>query len=237
MLGVVYLHGYGLIWVVAIRYVWSRVPQDTVARERHSRRIKTKASSENNFRTPAAATMGKKSKRKAAKVASAVSGGTSSNGQQLILGPRPDGITCTNEDPNLCAVCTSVLPPGGVDHVIRICCGTMICDGCLLDQQCGFCRHRYSNARAVVSVIKKRANEGFPWACHVLAELYREGSHCFSQSVWESFRWHERAASKDHPVSCIYLAGHYAEGIGCKRLQEESRESSNYVREGYAPPR
>ena len=204
----------------------SRKSQDTAGPESITRECGEKQQSETSTFIAA---MGKKSKRKAAKAAAAAAGGTStggsssSNGQQLILGPRPDGITCTNEDPNVCAVCSSVLLSEASAYVFRVCCGTKICNHCRLEDGCGFCNHQKSTTHDFVSLTKKRAKEGFPWACYFFAELYRVKLPGLSQSSWESVRWHERAASKDHPVSCIYLARSYAEGIGCKKNLEKAR--------------
>lgn len=172
--------------------------------------------------------MGKKSKRKAAKAAAAAAGTSiSSNGQQLILGPRPDGIVCTNEDPNLCALCSTVLTvfPSKAPSAAKFCCGTRLCDDC--DQgyvyQCSFCKYRKGTPKQTVALTKERAKAGFPWSCNILGELYASGVAHVNQSYWEAFRWHEEAASKDHPISCFRIASFYAYGIdSCKKDLEKA---------------
>ena len=164
--------------------------------------------------------MGKKSKRKAAKAAAVAAGtstGGSNNGQQFILGPRPDGIVCTNEDHKLCAVCSAVL--SNETYLLKVCCGTKICRCCYYSEgRCAFCKHPpHTHA-----LTKKRAKEGFPWACHFLAEHYRDGSDGIGQSHSEAFRLYEIAASKDHPIACINLVWPYVEGLGCKKDLEKA---------------
>ena len=171
--------------------------------------------------------MGKKSKRKAVKAAAAAAGTTSMGGYsngQLILGPRPDCITCTNDDHKLCALCSSVLPPGDVSYMLRICCGTKVCTECDSEDRCAFCKCLNETAQQAAALTKKRAKKGFPWACHFLADLYLEGMPlCFQQSDWEAVRWYEKGASQNHPLSCVYLTKAYQQGFGCKQDLEKAR--------------
>ena len=167
--------------------------------------------------------MGKKSKRKAAKAAAAAAG-SSIGGQQLILGPRPDGITCTNEDPKLCAVCSVCSP-----NYFNVCCGTNVCPGCFAADVCAYCK--VGDGRQIVSIAKMRAREGFPWAFHFwgevhLGECYKEyKANASAKEVEErmAFDLHERAASMDHPKACLSLASFYSCGIGCKENLEKAR--------------
>ena len=169
--------------------------------------------------------MGKKSKRKAAKAAAVAAGTTSMGGYsngQLILGPRPDGITCTNEDPNLCAVCSTVMCAKSFE--LRFCCGTKVCSECHSEDRCAFCKRLNETAQQAVRFARKRAKEGFPWACHLLADIYRKGvPPCLQQSDWEAVRWYEKGASRDHPVSCLRLARLYRQGNGHKKDLENAR--------------
>lgn len=173
--------------------------------------------------------MGKKSKRKAAKAAAAAAGtsNTSSicgNGQ-LILGPRPDGIVCTNEDHKVCAVCQANNVPMGPER-LNICCGTINCEDCQTKEmrKCPFCNVRIHSAKLVSSFAKKRAKEGFPWAFYLLADFYRVGypPH-FPQSSSMAFSLYKEAAGKDHPIACVNLASLCVRGIGCSRNLEKAR--------------
>ena len=38
-----------------------------------------------------------------------------------------------------------------------------------------------------------------------------------------AFRLYEKAAAKDHPVSCCELAAFYKHGVGCKKNLEKAR--------------
>lgn len=173
--------------------------------------------------------MGKKSKRKAAKTAATAAGGITSMGGysngQLTLGPRPDGITCTNKDPNLCALCSSVMHMHANSFELRLCCGTKMCSSCwYTNGRCSFCKFLDESTQQVARFAKKRAKEGFPWACHLLADLYRKGVPlCLQQSDWEAARWYEEGASGDHPVSCLRLARLYRQGVGYKKDLEKAR--------------
>ena len=173
--------------------------------------------------------MGKKSKRKAAKAAAVAAGTTSMGGYsngQLILGPRPDGITCTNEDPNLCAVC-SVFMPRDLRR-LNICCGTKICTGCYVKGICAYCKLE-AGRQEILSITKMRARDGFPWAYHFWGELhlferykeYKAGAKEVEERM--AFGLHERAASMDHPKACLSLASFYSYGIGCEENLEKAR--------------
>ena len=171
--------------------------------------------------------MGKKSKRKAAKAAAVAAGGATavSGGSKLILGPRPDGIASTNDDPYACAVCSCAIPmkvwkPGF--HQLNICCGTMVCTDCFSYERCCFCKIPWYQD-AVASFAKKRSKEGFAWAQRFLGMLHKKGMPPFIlQSRGESFRLCEKAADQGHPVSCIQLVEHLIDGFGCKRNLEKA---------------
>ena len=163
--------------------------------------------------------MGKKSKRKAPKGA-VITGGS---GSGCILGPRPDGITCTNEDPNKCALCSCALCTlFAFDSAnLNLCCGTKVCRSCFSTTRCCYCKTSRGYQNFIAKFAKARANEGFPWACNVLAELHAHGLANLSESDAEAFRFNEIAASKDHVGSCISLAGMYFLGVGCEQNQEK----------------
>ena len=146
--------------------------------------------------------MGKKSKRKASKAAAAAAGGVApvpGNGQ-LILGPRPDGITSTNDDPYACAVCSRAIPlreQKGIRQ-LNVCCGTMVCTDCLSYDRCCVCKIRWYQS-TVASYAKKRSKQGFAWAHHFLGSLHQASFLPYVlQSDEEAFRLFEKAANQDH---------------------------------------
>ena len=158
--------------------------------------------------------MGKKSKRKAAKAAAAASTAV----VPLGLGPRPDEIVCTNEDPNVCILCSAEL---GYEIVnINLCCGTRVCSICYerAGERCDYCGVVTRTRCIATAQVKKRAKEGFPWACNFLAHLYSKGAPpTVEHSDWNAFFWYEKAAKMDHPDACHSLGTMYARGAGCRR--------------------
>ena len=171
--------------------------------------------------------MGKKSKRKAAKAAAVAAAGATavSDGSKLILGPRPDGIICTNENPYACAVCSCVIPMEEEQKGIRllnVCCGTMVCTDCLSYDRCCFCKIPWYQ-RALASYAKKRSKEGFAWAHHFLGSLHYAGVPPYvPQSDEEAFRLFEKAANQNHPVSCIQQVNRLIVGFGCEPNLEKA---------------
>ena len=172
--------------------------------------------------------MGKKSKRKAAKAAAAAAGGpltggsNSSNGQQLILGPRPDGIVCTNEDHNLCAVCSAFMPEKTFE--LNMCCGTLTCEKCSSRAQCPFCRFELKTAhhqQQLRTLSKKMVKAGFPWAVHYWADRQLAGMPNYNPT--EAIGLYERAAEKNHPLSCSALTHLYTAGEECKKNIEKAQ--------------
>ena len=97
-----------------------------------------------------------------------------------MLGPKPNGYVCTNEDPYTCASCNSASTYAAVGFVdverLNFCCGTMVCPDCsdVCAMVCSFCRQ----FRAPLSVgdgcldrLISHAEEGYPWAQNALARL------------------------------------------------------------------
>lgn len=165
--------------------------------------------------------MGKKSKRKAAATAAKVKGGASaltSSSPGDILGPRPDGITCTNEDPRLCAVCDITLPRVGFfeetsfTHV-SVCCGTRICSSCKgtamvrVCNKCPYCKCGFKTNQQVVAVLRVYSKKGYAWAMDVLGMMHRDGfPPVLPTSQTEATRYFRMAAEKNNPFAMVNLA-------------------------------
>lgn len=153
--------------------------------------------------------MGKKSKRKAVKAKAA-----GNPGAALGLGPRPNGITCTNEDPSLCASCLASIGPGTLPN---LCCGTKLCTNC--DERanpfCAFCTKVVADPD--FQLLKQRLQQRFPWAEHVFAMIGHKRLYP------EAFKWYQKAANKNHPGAFKGLGRCYAEGLGCEQSLSNSR--------------
>ena len=172
--------------------------------------------------------MGKKSRRKASKAAAVAAGSATavSGGNQLILGPRPDGIVSTNDDPYACAVCSCAIPMRAWKprfDQLNICCGTMVCTDCFSYERCCFCKIPWYQS-AVARFAKKRSKEGFAWAHRYLGKLHQAGVPPYvPRSDEEAFRLFEKAANQDHPESCILQVDRLIVGFGCERDLEKAR--------------
>lgn len=152
--------------------------------------------------------MGKKSKRKEAKAKAKAAGAA------LGLGPRPDGTTCTNEDPLLCSSCSEandrwVLP--------QVCCGTRLCNECITraTQCCPFCFVAGHSRRHFLT---KRLGQGHPWALLVFGVL------CHRKSLPDAFVCFQKAANKNHPLAFKGLGQCYSQGFGCEQSLSEARD-------------
>ena len=97
-----------------------------------------------------------------------------------ILGPKPNGLVCTNEDPYTCASChsASIYTAFGFVDVERMnfCCGTIVCPNCsdACAMVCSFCRQfraPLSVGRGCLDRLVKHVEEGYPWAQNALARL------------------------------------------------------------------
>ena len=171
--------------------------------------------------------MGKKSKRKAAAATAAkVKGGPTALARASpgdILGPRLDGVTCTNTDPRICAVCNVTLPiPDGESRFSSLmpCCGTRICTQCMsqllsIGGTCPYCKTNCRSKKQIVAVLRSHSKKGHPWAMNTLATLYRDGyPPVLQQSLLEAAKYFEMAAGNSHAPSMISLAHtHYASGF------------------------
>ena len=153
--------------------------------------------------------------------------------------PHPlKGITCTNDDPDSCALCYMEFADGpiisGRYSYIADCCGKRLCIHCYLDQgnaslgdavplKCKFCPARYSlNAKKNFPALKRHAKKGRAWAQFVLAIIYD-----FKGDTYEAVRLFRRASATGHPDAMLRLADFLQKGVGCKRDLVEAESLLN----------
>ena len=132
-------------------------------------------------------------------------------------GPRPDGVTCTNEDPKKCAVClTASIYKDGLINLdnMNFCCGTIVCDGCSLRTHipdfpgwlCRFCG-QVSGDSGRHLMLSRQSERGRPWAQYAtgLAKLwiYEEESRNDATDAMLSL---EAAASQGSPDAMMFLS-------------------------------
>ena len=149
--------------------------------------------------------------------------------------PHPlRGITCTNDDPDSCALCSKEFPDGpihivssGLCYVVE-CCGKRLCGDCFLDQsalggvhlKCKLCPSRYYhslNAKKNLTTLKKHAKKGRAWAQFVLA-IY---SDCRG-AKFDAIHLFRKAVKGGHPDAMLCLADMIRRGEGCKRNLDEA---------------
>lgn len=145
---------------------------------------------------------------------------TESNTRQII---SLKGITSTNDDPNLCAICSGLFPKGPY-HVVSMlhgCCGKRVCDSCidkfgiLYRGTCVKCGTDFAN---FTSLLKKNAKKGQAWAQETMGRYFYHGiPGTFDKSYYDAIRCFRKAATKGHPVAMIMLGEMYAYGYGCER--------------------
>ena len=135
-----------------------------------------------------------------------------------------EGITSTNDDPKLCAVCSQPFQYGLESKMsrINICCGKRACVECAdsgrffdLDVsrcQCLLCG--FTKAGKGIGMMKKQAKKGKPWAQFVLGGYFSVGE-CVTQSYFDAVRWYRKAASQGHPEANLCLSEAYLLGEGC----------------------
>lgn len=143
------------------------------------------------------------------------------------LTSRLKGITCTNDDPLCCALCSRSFPDGpyGSYSILNVCCGRRYCKSCgdagggyiaktarkTSADQCSFCKvPGFGNLR----LAKKQAKKGYPWAQSILAEIFVKGEE-LRQSYFDALRWNRKAAAQGHPGATLGMSTHYLYGHGC----------------------
>ena len=143
------------------------------------------------------------------------------------LTSRLKGITCTNDDPLCCALCSRSFPDGpyGSYSILNVCCGKRYCKLCddagggyiaktarkSPADQCSFCK---VPGCANLGLAKKQAKKGYPWAQSILAEIFVKGEE-LRHSYFDALRWNRKAAAQGHPGATLALSTHYLYGDGC----------------------
>ena len=146
--------------------------------------------------------------------------------------PHPlKGITCTNDDPDSCALCCKVFPDGpihvfssGVKNYIIECCGKRLCGDCCLYQsnaslgdavtlKCKCCPANYSlELKKKAATLKRQAKKGRVWAQFILA------TYCdFRGDKYAAVHLLRSAVKGGHPDAMLCLAEFVCQGGGCKK--------------------
>ena len=133
--------------------------------------------------------------------------------------PHPlKGIVNTNDDPMACALC-SVPAQMIASFRMMICCGKDLCDACHpraiapgVCRVCPICKSSFGTGTRAVTVLKKHAKKGAPWAQNMLGSDYRSGEDV-RQSHEDANRWQGKAAKSGHPgatynIGISFLFGH-----------------------------
>jgi len=137
------------------------------------------------------------------------------------------GIISSNDDPNLCAVC-SVCIVDRQETSLNNCCGAAICRQCWPQPvkypiaPCPLC-HSSGASRASIGRLKKHAKSGRPWAQFALGVCYSHGLQV-KQSVTDGRRWYEKAAKQNHPDAAYSIGSLYLNGQGCDVDLSKARE-------------
>ena len=143
---------------------------------------------------------------------------TESNKRQLI---SLKGITSTNDDPSLCAICLNPFSEGlyYYNSVTTLCCGNRSCLSChegssVYDGRQDRCKLCGSGGVESIGNLKKKAKKGYAWAQMLLGRSYFFGQHV-QKSKFEAVRWFRKAVAQNHPVAMIMLGDMLSRGIAC----------------------
>ena len=152
--------------------------------------------------------------------------------QEMTSQPTPHalkGITCTNDDPDSCAICFKQFPDGLIEiiafaHIgsyIIECCGKRVCSDCCQQGnaqgasrrlKCKLCPADYSKVSSeIVPALKKHAKKGKAWAKYLLGTYSDTRGDYF-----EAVRFYRIAAKKGHPAAMLFLSARLRAGMGCK---------------------
>ncbi|EJK70646.1 hypothetical protein THAOC_07976 [Thalassiosira oceanica] len=126
------------------------------------------------------------------------------------------GRTRPEEDD--CPICQLPLPLDGRQSKFRVCCMTLVCDGCILAARkrgmndCPFCRAPRPKPSQTVSMIEKRVDAGDPVAIYHLGKHYADGSYGVTKDVTRAVELYERASELGSKgahlnLGCLYLVG------------------------------
>jgi len=150
--------------------------------------------------------------------------------KEKAAAPSLKGITDTNDDPKLCAVCFQPFPDGLFTKISRInaCCGKRACVACtdsgrFFNSDVGRCHLcGVTKTGTPIGMVKKHAKKGKPWAQFLLGSYFSVGMSV-TQSHFEAVRWYRKAASLGHPQANLALSEAYLGGRGCSRDLDEAR--------------
>ena len=143
------------------------------------------------------------------------------------------GITSTNVDPALCAVCSSPFPVGlmGITRSsFAPCCGKRSCMDCFRAGKdyvgrtgrgpsarrcCSFCKSALVlNDKNMIGLLKKHAKKGAAvgavYSRHLVLHVVRM---VFLGRTHDAKRWYEKAAKQGHPVAMIRLGNFFPEMV------------------------
>ena len=139
-------------------------------------------------------------------------------------GPLPDGVTCTNEDPEKCAVClnASIYKNGlmNLDNM-NFCCGTVVCNDCSLRTHfqdfpgwlCRFCG-QVSGDSGRHLMLSRQSERGRPWAQYFmgLIKIVRSKQDPIRGDATDALLLLEAAARQGSPDAMIFLSGTLSAG-------------------------
>ena len=119
---------------------------------------------------------------------------------------------------NECPICNLPLPIEGNQTTFKVCCMTLVCNGCILAagkrgmDDCAFCRASMPEPSQVLAMIQKRVGAGDPLAMWHLGNKYRYGEYGLEKDVTRTVELYERAAElgvKEAHLSlgCLYDKG------------------------------
>ena len=141
-------------------------------------------------------------------------------GNQLVLIKK--GRTRSEDDD--CPICQLPLPLDAKQTSFRVCCMTLVCNGCILAAQkrgmddCPFCRAPTpEEISQILAMIQKRVDAGDPVAMRHLGDKYVDGSYGLKKDLTRAIELYERAAELGLKEAHLNFGCLYEEGKGVEK--------------------
>jgi TPR repeat protein len=129
-----------------------------------------------------------------------------------------------------CDICMLLLPSLFTGRKYRLCCGKIICSGCIHAVEirdggvglCPFCRTPAPKSDEMIEQYKKRMEVDDAEAIHSLGCCYSEGDYGFPQDHAKALELWHRAKELGHATSYYSIGGAYHAGNGVERDEKKA---------------
>ena len=141
--------------------------------------------------------------------------------EKLFKRPPPKGD---------CPICMLLLPSLNTGSKYRVCCGKIICSGCIIAvairdggvSLCPFCRAPAPDTDEMIEQINKRVEICDAEAMHNLGACYSNGSHGMPQDRAKALELYHQAAELGSATSYYCIGCAYRNGDGVERDEKKA---------------